>query len=134
MTSINEIPEKIVSLIKALTEKTLSKNAIWSKSSQNNEFKLFLEKGAVTTAYLDNTYGNDSVDFSIYNVHGDRIDGYNAVRTDPNFAILLDLYNSAKREFYKVDETITSLFDQVRNDGEIGKRLVDEAEDDDLPF
>jgi hypothetical protein len=126
------IPSNIESLIKALIEKTNSKKAIWGKTARPNEFKLHFEKGAVTTDSWDSD-GEEAVDFSIYNSFGDRIDSYFAVRGSLDFIVLMELHNSAKREFYKVDETISSLFTEVKADKSVGKRNIDGTETD-LPF
>lgn len=126
------IPSNIENLIKALIQKTIDKKAIWGKTARPNEFKLHFDKGAVTT---DRWNGNDedSVDFGIYNNFGDRIDNFYASKGSDDYEILLELHNVAKREFYKVDETITSLFNEVRADKSVGKREI-EKESDDLPF
>lgn len=126
------IPNNIKDLIQALIEKTASKKAIWGKTSRPNEFKLNFEKGAVTTDFWDDRRG-DTVDFAIYNNFGDRIDNFTATRGEPEFDLLIDLHNAAKREFYKVDETISNLFNEVNEDKSIGKREI-EGEDDSLPF
>lgn len=126
------IPTNIKDLIKALTEKTASKKAIWGKTSRPNEFKLNLERGAVTTDFWDDNRG-DTVDFAIYNNFGDRIDNFSATKGDLEFELLIDLHNAAKREFYKVDETISSLFNEVNTDKSVGKREI-EGEDEPLPF
>jgi hypothetical protein len=119
------IPINIESLIRALIEKTNAKKAIWGKTSRSNEFKLHFEKGAVTT---DSWYNEDEefFDFGIYNSFGDRIDNFFAKKGSPDFELLLELHNAAKREFFKVDETISSLFDEVKADKNVGKREIED--------
>ncbi|MDI9312959.1 MAG: hypothetical protein QM535_22300 [Limnohabitans sp.] len=125
------IPSNIKDLINALIEKTIQKKAIWDKTSRPNEFKLNFEKGAVTTDFWGDEDG-DSVDFAIYNSFGDRIDRSVANRGEPDFQLMANLHNTAMREFYKVDETISSFFVEVNEDKSIGKREIEESPD--LPF
>lgn len=126
------IPVNMRDLIRALIDKTESKKAIWGKTSRPNEFKLSLEKGAVTTDSWSDDRGEESVDFGIYNIYGDRIDNFYAEKRDPDFELLMELHNAAKREFYKVDETISNLFGEINDDKSVGKRLIDGEEE--LPF
>lgn len=126
------IPSNMIDLIKALIVKTVSKKAIWGKTSRENEFKLYLEKGAITTDCWNDDRGGESVDFAIYNIHGDKIDNFIAEKGDTDYTLLIELHSAAKREFYKVDETIGNLFDEINNDKSIGKRLIDGEEE--LPF
>lgn len=126
------IPSNMFDLIKALIEKTNNQKAIWGRTSRPNEFKLYLEKGAITTALWNDEREDESVSFAVYNSFGDRIENYYAEKGQPDFGLLMDLYNAAKREFYKVDETINSLFNEINDDNSIGKRLIDGVEE--LPF
>jgi hypothetical protein len=118
-------------LIKALIDKTISKKAIWGKTSRPNEFKLSLEKGAVTTDRWSEN-GDEIVDCGIYNVYGDRIDNFVAKSEEIDFDLLRDLHDAAKREFYKVDETINNLFKELNDDNSVGKRQIEDEKD--LPF
>lgn len=124
------IPSNIESLIKALIEKTNDKKAIWGKTARENEFKLIFDKGAVTTDSW-NTEGQDAVDFGIYNSFGDRIDSFYALKPSYEYDLLIQIHDAAKREFFKVDETITSLIKEVESLKSVGKR---EIEGEDLPF
>lgn len=125
------IPTNMKDLIRVILEKTKAKKAIWGKTSRPNEFKLSLEKGAVTADCWYDDRGAESVEFSIYNIYGDRIENFHLEKGDLDFDLLFDLHTEAKREFYKVDETIDSLFKEVNDDNNIGKRVI---EKEDLPF
>jgi hypothetical protein len=126
------IPPNIQNLIKALLKKTLDKKATWGKTSRPNEFKLLFEKGAVTTDYWSTDDNEETVDIGIYNSFGDRIDNIYLSKGEDGFDLLNELHQAAKREFYKVDETITGLFDEVQSDKTVGKRIIEN--NDDLPF
>jgi hypothetical protein len=125
------IPHNIENLIKALIEKTLAKQAIWGKTARLNEFKLHFEKGAVTTDSWEGE-GAEFVDFGIYNSFGDKIDNFIAAKGELDFDLLSQLHNCAKREFYKVDETISGLFNEVKAEKSVGKREIEGQGD--LPF
>ncbi|WP_026951301.1 hypothetical protein [Algoriphagus mannitolivorans] len=125
------IPNNISKLIDAIINKTEAKKAIWGKTSRNEEFKLFLEKGAVTTdTWVEN--GIEAIDFAIYNSYGDKIDNFVAYKGDDDFDILSRLHNTAKREFFKVDETIENLFKELNDPKSVGKRQIED--DTPLPF
>lgn len=121
------IPSNMSDLIKALVEKTKNKKAIWGKTSRPNEFKLSLEKGAITTDCWNDEREGEFVSFAVYNSFGDRIDNYYAEKGQPDFDLLKELHNVAMRDFYKVDETISSLIDEINDEKSIGKRLIDGA-------
>ena len=110
------IPEKITNLIKAIIEKTNSKKATWGKTARENEFKLHFQNGAITTDWWTNDRGVEFVDIAIYNSYGDRIDSYEAEKGEDDYSILIEIHNVAKRDFFKVEETIENLFKEAKND------------------
>jgi hypothetical protein len=122
------IPSKMKDLIMALIDKTISQKAIWGKTSRPNEFKLSLENGAVTTDRWSQD-GDEIVDCCIYNVYGDKIDNFVAKSEEPDFDLLRELHDAAKREFYKVDETINNMFNELNDDYSVGKRQVEDEQD-----
>ncbi|MGI4021988.1 MAG: hypothetical protein ACRYFA_10815 [Janthinobacterium lividum] len=124
--------ENFTSLIEKLKNKTVSKQAIWSKTSRDNEFKLELQKGAITIdSWEDNNV--DFVDLNIMNENGEIIDRayfHSSDRVD--YKTLLDLHSSAKRAYFKVDETIKNIFDELDSKNVVGKER--RSDDDDLLF
>jgi len=122
------IPENIKKLITALLQKTNAKEAIWGKTSRDNEFKLIFENGAVTTDQWDT-----SIDFAIYNKLGDRIDAYYYNSGGEDFDLLMQLHSAAKRNFYKVEDTVNGLFEELNSPKKIGKQELEKPEED-LPF
>lgn len=128
------IPENIKNLIEALIKKTKEKGAIWGKSPRESEFKLSFDKGAVTIDSWNN-YNEDYVGFAIYNIHGDKVDNFILQSSDDGYDLLLALHNEARREFYKVDETITGLFNEIKSEKNVGKRTIEKSpSSEDLPF
>jgi hypothetical protein len=65
-------------IIKVLLEKTKAKQVNWTKSSVESQFKLILDKAAITIDF--ETYSDqdgegeyDKYEVSVYNEHGNRI-------------------------------------------------------------
>lgn len=128
------IPENLNALIKKLIDKTTSKKAVWSKTSRDSEFKLELNKGAIITDNWDDENSGMNVDFSILNEFGDIIEriAFRHIDVD-NYNTLMQLHNEAKRSYYKVDETIKTIFDELDSEKIVGR---ERSKDDlpDLPF
>jgi hypothetical protein len=126
------IPENFVTLIDKLSEKTSKKEAVWSKTSRDDEFKLDLGKGAITIDRWQNDDNNEqSVDLAVMNENGDRIDYIFFTYADrDDFKNLAELHSLAKRAYYKVDETFKSIFKELDSDKTIGIK----GEQDSLPF
>ncbi|ARS36767.1 hypothetical protein [Pontibacter actiniarum] len=126
--------DKFKDLVERLLKKTEAKTAIWAKSSLANEFKLVLSKGAITTdSWHDSNTGEDLVDLRILNENGDIVEDITFNKSEyPNgYGMLQQLHSAARRSYYKVDETIDSIFKELDSDKTIGKR-ADESSD--LPF
>lgn len=128
------IPQNITDLIKSILEKTASRKAIWGKTSRPNEYKLLFNKGAITTDNWTAEEGKECADFAIYNSFGDKIDNYYASKGEKDFELLIELHNTANREFFKVDETIAGLINEINSDKSIGKREIEKEDEDNLPF
>ncbi|OQP44881.1 hypothetical protein A4H97_11020 [Niastella yeongjuensis] len=129
------IPENYKALIVKLKQKTLNKETIWSKTSRNEEYKLVLDKGAITIDKWD----SDSVsyiDISIINDRGDVIDRIQVSDGEElnDYNLLSELHAAAKRAYYKVDETIKSIFIELDSSKIIGKENAPSDDVDDLPF
>lgn len=129
--------ENIENLIRSLVQKTNKKEAIWGKTSGQNEFKLIFDTGAVTTS-LWNVEEMDVINIAIYNKFGDKIENYYANENEDEFELLKELHDSARKEFYKVDDTLKGLFEELKGIKSIGKREIENEppsnNDDDLPF
>lgn len=124
------IPENYKLLIEKLKQKTLKKEANWSKTSADDEYKLDLGKGAIT---IDNWRDNGKtyIDLSIINDRGDIIDRiYFPSGETEDYNLVLELHSLAKRAYYKIDETLKNIFKELDSDKPIGN--VNPV--DDLPF
>ncbi|WP_449438808.1 hypothetical protein [Pedobacter steynii] len=125
------IPDNFKTLIEKLTEKTSRKEIIWTKTSRDDEFKLALEKGAITIDRWNSDELNEQlVDMTVLNEDGDRIDYISFSYSEKDdFKSLADLHSLAKRAYYKVDETFKSIFKELDSNKTIGRE-----EETDLPF
>ncbi|RYX81696.1 hypothetical protein EON73_04685 [bacterium] len=121
--------ENFIKLIDKLKNKTVSKQAIWSKTSSDHEFKLELQKGAIT---VDNWDENRTtyVDLNIINENGDIIDRIYFAYADEEYDMLLELHQMAKRSYFKVDEILKNIFYELDSNKVVGKE--GKSEDDDL--
>lgn len=126
------IPQRIKNLIKTIVEKTDKGEITWGKTSRENEFKLFMENGAITTDNWE-FEGEDYIDMSIYNNFGDKIENFSPDKGSEEFSIIKELHQSAKREFFKVEKTIDGMFMELQSSNKIGKREVEEG-DEELPW
>jgi len=125
------IPENFKTLIEKLKDKTAKKEAIWTKTSRDDEFKLDLEQGAITIDRWESSFGQSIVDIVVLNEHGDNVDSLELTISDNNdYEYLVELHNAAKRAYYKVDETFKSIFKELDSDKTIGK----DKPSDGLPF
>lgn len=116
---------KLNILIKALTEKNLNKGTVWQKTSGEGEFKIQLNKATLT---IDKWNDDDGDNFSleIYNEDGEKIQQIHTMASlihedAENFTLLSDLYNSVINTYYKTDETIDSIINEIKNKDIIGK-------------
>jgi len=128
------IPENIKTLIEKLIKKTNDNQAIWTKTSLDNEFKLDLEKGAITTDNFETTDGEIFVDLVIRNENGDIIENVRVgVSEKEDYKLITGLHNIAKRKYYRVEETIKTIFEELDSDKIIGKK-DSHFKEEDLPF
>ena len=124
------ISANIKILIEKLKIKTESGQAIWSKTSRDTEFKLELKKGAITTDNWEDGNGY-YVDLAIINQNGETIerDAFNAVENEEAYKALYDIYILAKNSYYRTDETLKTIFDELDSSQIVGKDI-----NKDLPF
>ncbi len=116
---------KIEKIIETLIKRNEADEVIWTLTSSKEGFQLQLSD-SVLRVLRKNINGNIIYSLQIYNANGimivnQSVDG----SVSPNR--LKDLYESAKRVFYKKDATLNSILSQLDTTGKIG-------EDDSLPF
>lgn len=120
------IPDNFKTLIEKLNLKTSNKEAIWTTTSRENEFKLNFVKGAITISRLENEFDN-LIEMAIFNENGDKVE--NLLISDLNkedFSNLLELYSIITSNYLKIEETYKFFFKELDSNNIIGS--------DGLPF
>ncbi|WP_288447308.1 hypothetical protein [uncultured Chryseobacterium sp.] len=112
---------KIKILIQMLRDKTANKDAIWSRTSGENEFKIEINKATITTDcwYQDDIWYFDVI---ILNENGDTIERVvaNDGNLDENYMILSEFYDVVKNNYFKIDETIDDILFELNTNNKIG--------------
>lgn len=129
--------DKVVELITALQQKSVTKNVIWAKTNSESEFQVILDSGLTVT--VDSYNGDDNwhyFDIGIYNNKGERVVYLSTNKRDSiiDYKYLESLYLAAKDSYFRVDETIDDILKEISLKPIVGKLPDLGPEDDDLPF
>lgn len=126
-------------VVRKLRDKTGRREVNWLKV-RDNEFKVLLKSGAITLSkqYYEGE-GEYLLILRIYNIQGDAVFESTTSEHDEitdssklPYSLLDELFSSAKDSYYKVEETIESIIDELTQENEIGAK--EDSEKDDLPF
>ena len=123
------IPDYLKVLIQGLKEKTSKNEVIWQKSSET-EFKVELQSGAITADKMwlskKSTF---MLEVCVYNNRGELADRIAVSQFDEadDYKFVDDFYIVVRRKYFKVEETIKGIIDEVQKNGVIGK-------EEELPF
>lgn len=139
------IPEKLKQILTLLKDKTIDKKAIWNKTSGEEQYKLLIGGGSsVVVSLLYGNYNAEYFEVTIFNTLGQAVEIYSTESESENDdAVLMRTFHKAARDsYYKVDETMDSLLEELSKQDIIGKIEIAPpalpptgfAEDDDLPF
>ncbi len=108
--------DKLHTLLNVLTEKNINNETIWLKTSGDNEFKIKLSKAHLTVSQWNDGDG-ENYDIAIYNANGEQIEYLHVMSNDifnkEEFDLLKKHYESVTKTYYKVDETINSIIDEL---------------------
>lgn len=106
---------KFLSLIDLLRSKTEKRVVIWQQITENS-FKLELKTGAITILKDFDPFGNlEFIEIKIYNIEGNAIVSDRHDRSEADFSIFEAFYNSIIASYYKVDETIKGIIDELNS-------------------
>jgi len=126
-------------VVRKLTERTGKREVNWLKV-RDNEFKVLLKSGGITISknYFD-PEEQYYLNLRIYNLQGDIVYEHETKEneaitesTQLPFTLLDELFAVARSSYYKVEETIASIIDELSHENEIGAK--EEPVKDDLPF
>ena len=137
------IPEKLKQIITLLKDKTLSKKAIWNNASGGEQYKLLTGGGSSIVVTL--SYGNYNAEYyevAVFNTNGQAVEMYSSESEDNLFdlALVKSFHKAARDSYYKVDETMDSLLDELSKQDVIGEKEAIippptfSPPQDDLPF
>lgn len=134
------IPDNFKKLIEKLLVKTIAGQVIWNETGNGKQFKVQLPKGAITIDryWVADEYGDPNVgvvyiDIEILNENGQSIERLSFPEHSDDGKVLLDLYDAARRFYYKVEETFKNIINELDTDKIIGKQ-VNKNSPEDLPF
>jgi len=137
------IPERLKKIVSLLKEKTLTKKAIWNKTSGQDEYKLTIGEGSsIVVSENFGNYNQEYITICIFNSGGDLVERYdNEQETDDESnSLVLSFHKSARDAYYKVDETMEHLLDEISKLDVVGKKeektfdLPNINDEEDLPF
>lgn len=122
--------DKVHNLILELSKKTDDKMAVWNRAANSEQFYIVLKSAMFKIDKIINKDRYVILQVSILNEKGDVIFIYNSTREQSpgDFNFLLEFHNKVKKSYFKVDETIDGLFNEIKN---ASKEF---GEDDGLPF
>ena len=124
------IAENFRLLIEKLKYKSSKREAIWDKTSRDEEFKLHLGKVTLLTdCWYDEVTFNKKVDLVILNEDGEKIDGVILSKGEDDYELLIELHTLAKQSYYKIDETFKSIFEELDSNKVIGEKKKHELDD-----
>jgi hypothetical protein len=124
------IAENYRLLIEKLKHKIAKREAIWTKTSRDEEFKLHIGKVTILLdCWYDEVSFNKKVDLVILNEDGEKIDGIILSNGEAGYELLLEMHTLAKQSYYKIDETFKSIFEALDSNKIVGDKKKNELDD-----
>ncbi|WP_374460240.1 hypothetical protein [Chryseobacterium taeanense] len=114
--------QRIKNLIQLLEEKTRSNDAMWTRTSSDNEFKIDINNSTITVD-MWNVEAVTYYEFVILNENGDRVERIVVGDDDPfnsEFQIVTNFYDAVRNSYFKVDETIENILKELNSSNKIG--------------
>lgn len=116
--------EKIIHILEQVIAKSKDRETVWNKTNRESEYKLKLSAGFIT---VDNWFVDSSnyYDVNIFNKDGDKIFSIDVGEHHKDANILYEklkeLHTLAVSIFYKADETLNSMFEELKKKGKVGE-------------
>jgi hypothetical protein len=124
------IAENFKLLIEKLKLKTLKHEAIWTKTSREEEFKLDIGNISILTDnWFHEIADQQAIDVNIFNRDGEKIEGVIFTENEIEFKTLLELHTLAKQSYYRIDETFKSIFEELDSNKIVGEKKKNELDD-----
>ena len=83
--------------------------------------------------YYSDRSEEHTVTVTLLNAEGDDIDSFFFDEDDDDYAIVSNLYSSARRKALRIDEALNTMLHELEHSEEVGIPPLPEPEDD-LPF
>lgn len=106
-------------LINRLLRSTKENRISWSRTSRQNEYITDVSNYSITITKLSQStfsISNDNSDkfaISLINESGDTIDIQEVLSSDADCNLILDLYAEARRSYFKVNDVLDTLIDNL---------------------
>lgn len=111
---------KYCTLISRLIDTTIEGRVYWQKTSRQNEYTTDVSSYSVTiTSLSQSTFtiakdANDKYALTLINEDGDTIDIQEIVPADDDYKQMTTLFAEARRSFYKVDDVLDSIIEELK--------------------
>lgn len=112
--------KKYEELVSKLKDSTAKRKLVWEKTSRENEYQTAIGGNAISVLYhekdfISMTLNNDETYMSllIWNNKGENIDEVRIKEGKYDFDVLKELYDSARRSYMKVEETLDDILSNL---------------------
>lgn len=134
------LPEKLKKIVILLKDKTDLRKTLWNKTSANDQFKLLMADGSSIVIWrYHSDHDQLQLMLTVFNSNGDAIERYDTEVEEFNkedWDLLMTFHKSVSDSYYKVEETMDALIQQISSQDVIGisENGGSVPDDDDLPF
>ena len=133
------ISDDYISLVQRLIGRTKSGDVNWKLTANENEFMVYFKKFSLSVRRsYDHQEDMEYTSISLRNDSGEEIDQYWISTKDPQWNIVNDLYDGARRKALQIDDALHIIMEELDSDGSVGleeKPLKPSSEiEDDVPF
>lgn len=107
-------------LLNRLLDSTKENRTKWSKTSRQNEYSTDVGEYSITiTSLSQSTFSiskelNEKFALTLINSDGEIIDLQLLLPSDSDYSLISELYSQARTSYYKVDEVLESLIQELK--------------------
>lgn len=105
--------ERIIDLINRLIKNTEQGQVEWQRTSRDNEFKIDLKNGAVSTDSWTDDNTLELIDFRVYNIIGDQIGSWVLSSSEDGYDLIKELHSTVNRKYLRIDETLDGMLEEL---------------------
>ena len=104
----------ILKLYKGLAKKTTENALSWQRTADGNTYLLSLRESSVSVQFQKASNGTSIYTLSVRNEKGEVVDSVRVGPGSPRFKMVAEIFDVAKRNALKTDETIANVLEQLR--------------------